>query len=747
MQTHFTAAELADFKAPGLPKSVRRMQMRAAEEKWQGQVRPGTSRLIEYPLSVLPAEAQAHIRGLLEAASQAAHDSAAALGVPLRTLELTATNALAAARSDELRQALEVQERGITAARGLPSRAKARMDAKMEILSLFSIYWKTHVPPIGKTAARFAFEVAYNDYRIDVPPYVRGLYPALGSGTLARWMEVQAKEGIAALGGKHKGRAGQSLIDTQPAVKEFILGLIVNAPHVRETHVHAGLRARFRREPDVKLPSLRALQRWISAWKAQNQNVYTAMTDPDAWRNRFMTGFGSASEDVVRLNQRWELDSSPADLILADGRRHALLAVIDVYSRRLKLYVSTTSKATAVAAVLRRALLDWGAPEVCKTDNGSDYISKHMQLVFGALAIRHDRCPPRQPWHKPHVEAVFHTFQHSFVELLPGFIGHDVDQRKMIEARNAITNFMRYDQAVNLDFLSAEELQAYCDQWCEAYYHHQKHSKLGQTPWEVAAAWPLPVKLIENERALDILLAEVPGGDGRRVVGKKGIRVDGYTFVAAELEAYVNQPVFLRYDPQDMGRLIVSSATDDQHICIAECPELTGASRAEVAAKARALAQERLKAEKAALRAAAKRIRPDEVVAEILTDAAEAAGKLTRMYAPSETHETPGLVAAARAVEAMEHQPEPADEVDPEAHLATIHQFEARRKEVAPRDDDELVPWNEALDLERELAAKGDLPSKKMARLEFLREQPWYTGVIPTLEMLGLRPATNYASS
>lgn len=740
MVHYFTAREIAQLAVPGLPGTEQKLKLRAKNQDWPSRPRKGLGGGVEYELrlegeSFLSAEQQAHVREVL-----AEREERAGL-TPEQEETLRYGRAIEAAKRAELEQASITQEVGLIEAKGLAPKARRRMDAKVEILALWGIYWKTHVPPIPRMVSEFRFVDAYNDGTTEVPEWVREMHPTLSASTLSRWRKVQEKEGIAALAGKWGTRKGTGMIESQPEIKEFIEGMIVNAPHVSVPQVLAGLHARFGKREGIKLPSLRRLGSYMTEFKQEKANALSNLTNPDHWRNNFMTGFGSASEAITRLNQRWELDSSPADLILADGRRHAILAAIDVYSRRLKLYVSVTSTSTAIAQVLRRAIRDWGVPEEVKTDNGSDYISKHITGVFAGLNITHKRCPVRQPWHKPHVEAVFRTFQHSILELLPGFVGHDVSERKVIEARKAIQrDMMKHDSTITMDFMSAEELQVFCDQWCENFYHQQIHSKLGKKPWEVAKDWPLPVRTISNERALDILVEKVPGGDGGRTVGKKGLKVEGHEFIAPELEAYVGQRMVLRYDPQDFGKVLVFTERDQRFVCVAECPELTGASRAEYAAKARALADTRLKEEKRILRAAAKKVKPADVVAEILFAKAEEAGKLTRFPVAAVEHETDGLTAAAEAAEVMSRAPEPEEEVDEVAHQATIHQFEEakRRQSARHEDDDDLRAWEEALELERELHAQGDLTTKKMARLEYLRGREWYSGLIPTLEAFGI---------
>lgn len=733
MMLYATAKELLQFAVPGLPGTERRIKERANKQNWPYRPREGRGGGVEYPIlgtpeadQVLTPEQQAHVRAVL--AERNAHE----------TVGAEAVKALVDSKLAELERESQVQEAGLVAARSLDDTARDRMAARLEILRLWSIYWTNHVPPIPQTLSEWRFADAYNDYGIDAPEWVRDFFPDISASTLRRWRKVQKEEGIAALAGKYGNRKGTGLIDTQEDVKGFILGMIKNAPHVQARHVYELMLVSFKDRADLTLPSLRVVTRWMSDWKARDPESFMAITNPDAYKNKYMAAFGSASERIERLNQQWEMDSTPTDLILAGGSRHNIVGVVDVYTRRLKLYVTTTSRSTAVAALLRKALLDWGVPEVVKTDNGSDYVSHHIKEVLAGLDIRQEICPPFQPWRKPHIEAAFRTFSHSFLELLPGYTGHDVVQRKAIESRKSFAeNLMKRDSkaTVELDFLTAEELQVYCDQWCENYYQHRVHSKLGKTPFELSTAWTLPVRVVTNERALDVLVAESPSG-GARTVTKKGLSVEGYTFIAPELGACVGQRVKLRYDPQDFGRLFVFSELDGSFICIAECPEITGASRQEVAARAREIQQARIKEAKKALRAEAQKVKPHEVLAQLLEEKAEAAGKLTRFPAPEVEHETSAISAAHEAVEELNRVPDlSSDDVDVAAHQATIHQFQKRE---TSQEDDDLFGWEEALRLEKALAAKGDLPSKEMARLEHLRKQPWYAGLVPTLEALGL---------
>src|SRR5690606_13911862 len=232
---------------------------------------------------------------------------------------------------------------------------------------------------------------------------------------------------------------------------------------------------------------------------------------------------GSASEHVIGLNQLWEFDSTPADLMLTDGR-HTILGVIDVYSRRTSFVVMPTSDSKGVAKVIRRAILNWGVPETAKTDNGADYKSRWIKHVFRGLGIDQQFCPPFQGWKKPHIERVFRTFAHDIAELLPGFIGHNVAERKAIEARKSFSDrLFKKDQLIDVTMTSAD-LQQFCNDWLQYEYHARKHECLGCSPNDMVASYNGSIRTVSDERLLDVLLSEPAG---TRTVTKTGIKLNG----------------------------------------------------------------------------------------------------------------------------------------------------------------------------------------------------------------------------
>ncbi|MBT6429070.1 MAG: DDE-type integrase/transposase/recombinase, partial [Rhodospirillaceae bacterium] len=571
-----TASELAGLPGlPGTPRGVTKFAETAGwqDERSQYRKRRGKGGGREYRANVLPEETQNYLarRMLLEA-------EPVAPGPP-----------------DEM-----------PAGR----KAQARQEAALLILAA----WDRHRPATkgGLTAARDDFCHLYNRAEIDgLPGWALKVRPSLTAATLQAYENRRAANLIAELGGKYGNRKGSSVIETDGEINALVLGLIADKPHVKARAVERALKARF--EDGRALPSLRALQRWMRAWKSNNGQAYLAAANPDKWRSKYQAAAGSKSAGITRLNQVWEMDSTPTDVLLSDGRRHAIVGVIDVFSRRVRYLVAPTSRATSVAAVLRWALLEWGVPEILKTDNGADYVSRHIKRVLAGLEIHQEICPPFTPEAKPHIERSFKTFSHGIVELLDGYIGHDVAGRKDIEARRSFAERYGGDDSVRLN-LTPEQLQEVCDTWALGIYEREVHSGFkgalaGKTPFEVANGWTGTIRRIENPRALDILLAGAPGGSGWRTVGKKGIAVEGRHYIAGELGGLIGDKVQVRYDEADVGRMFVFDA-DGGYLCQAEAPEITGVSREEVAAKMRADQKDRLAEAKGVLRQAKKLGRP-----------------------------------------------------------------------------------------------------------------------------------------
>lgn len=424
--------------------------------------------------------------------------------------------------------------------------------------------------------------------------------------------------------------------------------MLAEFPHCSPVQVYQALR--YKCESDT-LPSEATVRRYINRWKAENKD-FLAYANPDAWKNKQMVAFGKTNEHVERLYQLVEADSTPADVILTDGR-YCIVGMIDAYSRQAKLLVAKTSKATAIAALLRRWLLDFGVPEVLKTDNGKDYTSKHMTRVLFELGIEQKLCPPFVPQMKPRIERFFKTFSHDLLELMPGFAGHNVAQRQELRSRQAFGERM-FKKSADLELkMTPVELQAFCDNWCVAYHNrpHEGDGMDGRTPQQLVTNWQQPIKRIQNERALDLLLAEAPGGDGIRTITKQGLVIDKVDYIAAGLGAMVGQKVQVRYDPIDLGRVYVFSEASE-FICVAYNPERSGIDRREVALAAAVEQKRVVKALKTKMKEAKKQANVKTIGQAIATNAALNNKKVVPIRQSTEEYTPLQLLSAEDALKA-----------------------------------------------------------------------------------------------
>ncbi len=633
----YSAAELVGVA--GLPTTVQGVRAMADRDGWPKRAK-AKGKGCEYDFACLPDPAQRELRrrAAISAANSATRGAGETVG---RKLALKSSIDAAVQQRE--------REAGTARAAGLVGNARDRMNAKLDVLSRFDQFAQTFAG--GKCMAMEAFVAAYRAGDIQMPVRSRLLIGCdVSPASLRRWQRQVGSQGLAALAGDYGNRAGSGLIDSQPALRDFTLGLVVEKPHIGAKNLHRILSGRFA-GTGVAVPHERSLARWLANLKTEHAQMYTAIANPDAWKNKFMPAFGSASEDVVRLNQRWELDSSPADVMLVDGR-HTIVQVVDVYSRRRVFFVAKTSSAAAVCEALRRAVIAWGIPEVVKIDNGADYVGERATRAFKGMKADVWTSEKFSPWQKPHVESGFRIFFHGIFEMLPGYIGHNVAEAQAIRSSQSFAERMFQKNAVVDVRMTADELQAFCDRWCAINENEPTDGLNGLTPREQVARWTGEVCRITNERVLDLLLAEAPAGNGGRTITKKGLRVEGYTYIAPELAALVGERVQVLYDERDIGRMVVYH--NEVFACVAECPEIAGISRAEIAAAAKAITKQRVAEQRAAARELKKKIRQVDLVETAFALREEKDAPLALPPAQNVIDATPQFEEAQRAVEALQ---------------------------------------------------------------------------------------------
>jgi len=495
----------------------------------------------------------------------------------------------------------------------------------------------------GRQRALTLYTMAVEKGEVPLPDYVRAAKPLVSERSLQRWELELRNGGMAALDPHYKGQI--STLERHPEQQAYVLGLLLQKPHLSAIRLAEALAAAFGKAA----PGHDAVRRWLKKWKAENARDFLLATNPDKAKSKYQVAFGSRSEDVIRLNQRWETDATKADLLFkGDPFRYTLCAVVDVFSDRRRFLVAESSKGQAHGLLFRRCVMEWGLPEQVKTDNGKDYTSRYITRFFADMGIDQQLCKPFSGEEKPHVERGFGIFLHDLVELIDGYTGHNVAQAQDLRAQKSFAARLKEAKdgdAVEVGMTRAE-FEAFTDKWCLADEHRPRESGRlkGRTPAEVVNEWAeaFPIRRVSNPIALDYLL--VPGAT--KTIQKKGIQHQGRFFIAPELGDIVGRQVEIRLSPESAGRIAVFR--DGVFVCHALDPELEGVSRAEVAAVARARQRASDTAKRVIHRELKKQVKPAAVLESIL-DARLRGVDPVSAFQVSEGVETQAMAAAAAA--------------------------------------------------------------------------------------------------
>lgn len=629
MKEWLTAREIAEEALPDMPATEKGVLLQASRLAWEStgaaRQREGRGGGTEYHFSLLPTLAQVTY-------SQR-HMVVDLPSVPVVSSEQPDTN--------------------------LSARAQHARDARLAIVAKFKTF--SAGLKVGYALCSQVFVDRYNAGMIDVADFVREAVPTLSKRSLARWQSVKRGGKINALAyDPAAARKGTGVLDTANggAVRSFILGLIAHQPHLAAKRVRTICRDEFGDmilvvskgvETAVEMPPVRTFQHALKGLKVEHKVELLKLTNPDLYRSTMApSGVGMLSH-ITEANQMWQIDASPVDALCVDGR-WSVYACIDIATRRMIFLLSRTPRASAVALLIRKAIIAWGTPDLIKTDNGSDFTARDTNRLFTSTGIETILSDPYQPQQKGHIERGIGTFQRDVGPLLPGFIGHSVTDRKAIESRKSFAARLGEKEAETFGVsLTGQQLQAYIDAWAEEVYQHAEHAGIGgKTPFQMAMASTREIRRID-ERALDLLLMPVAGDDGMRKVTKFGIRIDNNFYMAPTVRQ--SSVVFVRQDPNDLGRAYVFAEDGGQFLGEATCPALSGIDPATYAREAKALQRELVEERTKPIRDEARRIAKGPALIErVLNVARRDAPNVIPLPKREETHTTPQIAAAIEAM-------------------------------------------------------------------------------------------------
>lgn len=705
-----TARELAHEALPDLPSNVTAMIRYAAREGWNDclpwcRTRQGRGGGLEYNIQILPTLAR--------------------LDYERRHRRIEAPEAAPAP--------------DLVLGSGLSDRAARERDARLAIVATYEAFSAAN--RLTEASRTQIFVDRYNMGSQAVDGWIRDLIPHLSKRSLARWRAAKFLGRADRLAvDKSKARKGKGIVETANGgrLRTFVLALIAHQPLLTAAQVRTQCRAEFGDEVTdhagrtVEMPPVRTFQLALKTLKTTEKVVLTKLADPDRYRST-MAPAGVGTYAWVRTpNTLWMIDASPVDALCVDGR-WAIYACIDIATRRTIWYVARTPRAEAVAMLLRKAILEWGAPEKIKTDNGSDFKAIATQRLLAALGIEVEYSDPYSPQQKGHVERAIKTFQHDCAALLPGFVGHSVADRQRIEDRKGFAVRLGQDTADAFGVsLTGPQLAGYVDRWANQIYAHREHGGLdGETPALAAARSTAPIRTVD-ERALDILLMPAASKDGIRTITKFGVRIDGHHYVVHA--ALPGQTVLVRMDPTDAGRVLVFDAESGRYVDEGICPALRGISAATLLAAKREITSERLAAASKDARDEIKRLtQGPNLLQRALDVAARDIPNIVALPKREESHSTPEIAAALDVGrpaerrrlsddEAVELERMRAEfEVQPDERARVVATAEIRSFPETPKHR-----FRRALDLEARVAAGQPIADPDASWLRSYRESAEY---------------------
>ncbi len=625
-------------------------------------------------------------------------------------------------------------------AANLPEKARTERDARLAILEVYSDFLKgVRAQGRAPNTALSLFSIKYNNRSLQVSPWLRDVIPSVSPRSIMRWRAAAKKDADRLAVDRSKGRKGSGVLDcaNEGKVKAFILGLIAHAPHLSGAQVLTQCRAEFGDalnvvskgvETTVKMPAERTFQLFLKTLKETHKVELLKMTNPDRFRSSTLPSGTNTLSHITDPNALWQIDASPVDALCTDGR-HSVYVCIDIATRRFITYISRTPRASAVGLLIRKAILAWGTPQVIKTDNGSDFTAKATVQLFDALGIEPDVSDAYSPAQKGHVERAIKTYQHQFVALLPGYVGHNVTDRKAIEDRKSFADRLGQDTAEAFGIsLTGAELQALSDEWCLTFYAHQPHGGLdGISPFQKAAQSRVTIRTVDA-RALDVLLMPVPRGNGIRTMTKFGVREDHHFYRAGWMMP--GDEVLCRMDPNDKGKMYLFEVDGGKYLGEAICPELAGI-HPETFEKARKELNSQLLKERVdpIKREVAKIVKGPALIERALQVARGDVPNIIALPKRTEEHTTPQIAAALDAVTLPKRRldPKPLAEKAAELHEAIKREHDLRAvSKVIPIDPDALLSetarmFKWALATEEKIASGhvlDDATAGKLARFQ-----------------------------
>jgi putative transposase len=365
--------------------------------------------------------------------------------------------------------------------------------------------------------------------------------------SIRNWINAYKRAGITGLERKPRSTSGQSTLD--PNVQHILRGLFLDPKQFSVAHVHR-LIVQHLTEHGVdkqQIPTRKQVHYIQQHITPQERELAWYGTQRYAETYHQCTRF-----EAPHANAMWQVDHHKVDLIVIDPvtkerlGRPWLTVYIDDYSRAICGYYLSLQQPSSmsIALALHHAMLPnpnapWsvvhGIPKKIYSDNGKDFLSKHIKEVAISFGIHLQHHAPSHPQSKGKVERFFGTLERKCICLLDGYVGHT-----------------RHKRPPNVTpRLSLQQLQHHLDAFLEDY-HTTQHSTTRQSPRSRWLADQTTIRSIERNEDLDHLL---PSRTYK--VRTDGIRFRSIPYMdqEGELGKYIGQKITVFFNPQDTSEI------------------------------------------------------------------------------------------------------------------------------------------------------------------------------------------------
>ncbi|MES0838372.1 Mu transposase C-terminal domain-containing protein [Nocardiopsis tropica] len=327
------------------------------------------------------------------------------------------------------------------------------------------------------------------------------------------------------------------------------------------------------------------VQGWAGARPVSVHTLRRAFADqlPAAERALWREGENARRAAQVYLtrppsvrNQVWEMDHKQLPILVLPPRGGAvspwMTTVLDEGTRALVGWsIALNAHSGTVLTAIRMGLVQdaergpFGAvPALVRVDRGLEFASRAVSEALNALGVDVHRLPAYTPHRKGKVERFHRTLEQMLLSTLPGFTGGPRDAAGRLHGPlDDRAAACAAAQTADVRPMGIDALVGRIRDWVTWYNTAHQHSALdGRSP---AQAWeddPAPVARIDPARLRHLLLAGV-----ERTVGKDGVRWEGMSYTAPELQGRGGERVQIRFMPHDNRSIEVY--VRGEHLCTA----------------------------------------------------------------------------------------------------------------------------------------------------------------------------------